>query len=345
MTIREKLGQKKFVAQIYNNIGAIYYAQGDYKTTEEYFRNSLEIKIEVGDKAGVAASYGNLGVLYKIQGDYAKAIDFQLKAMSIHEELQSKEGMAMSNENLALLYLAWENYGKATEYFNVALSMQIELGNQQGISNIYNSMGELYLDTKQYLRSIKSLKKSIELSLETGEKNLTKDSYKMIAKAYFEAGESNEAYLYHLKYSDMKDTLFNDDRSKEIGKLEAKYDMEKKQEEAKRIEAEKIRVAQEKETRRNNLQFSAILIFIVVIFASITVLGRFKLPVRVVEGVIFFAFLLFFEFLLVLSDPYVEIYSKGAPLIKLGFNAMVAALIFPLHSFFEESLKSKIFKA
>ncbi|MFH1320425.1 MAG: hypothetical protein ABII90_07220 [Bacteroidota bacterium] len=59
---------------------------------------------------------------------------------------------------------------------------------------------------------------------------------------------------------------------------------------------------------------------------------------------IFFTFLLFFEFTLVLSDPYIERFSAGAPAIKLAFNAILAAMIFPLHSFFEGKLKERIMK-
>jgi len=50
----------------------------------------------------------------------------------------------------------------------------------------------------------------------------------------------------------------------------------------------------------------------------------------------------FARYNLVLLDPYIEQYSSGAPAIKLGFNAVLAALIFPLHSFFENKLKNRI---
>jgi len=62
------------------------------------------------------------------------------------------------------------------------------------------------------------------------------------------------------------------------------------------------------------------------------------------EGIIFFSFLILFEFLLVLADPYIEVWSGGAPGIKLLFNAGVAALIFPAHAFFEASLRGRLVK-
>ena len=65
---------------------------------------------------------------------------------------------------------------------------------------------------------------------------------------------------------------------------------------------------------------------------------------RMAEGIIFFSFLILFEFLLVLADPYIDRWSSGAPGIKLLFNAGIAALIFPAHAFFESKLKGKLVK-
>ncbi|PCH87030.1 MAG: hypothetical protein COB88_06295, partial [Flavobacteriales bacterium] len=70
-------------------------------------------------------------------------------------------------------------------------------------------------------------------------------------------------------------------------------------------------------------------------------LGFINVSERMAEGIIFFSFLILFEFLLVLADPYIEGWSGGAPGIKLLFNASIAAFIFPLHSLFERKLKTR----
>ena len=151
--------------------------------------------------------------------------------------------------------------------------------------------------------------------------------------------EYEKAYEYQLLYAQLKDSLFDEDKSKEIGKLEAKFEMERKIEEEKRAKDVAAKIKRDRESRRDNLQYSGILIFIVLLFIGVFMVGRFSLPIRLAEGIVFFAFLLFFEFTLVLLDPYIEEMSSGAPAIKLGFNAVLAGLIFPLHSFFEQRLK------
>jgi hypothetical protein len=40
-------------------------------------------------------------------------------------------------------------------------------------------------------------------------------------------------------------------------------------------------------------------------------------------------------------DPYIENWTGGAPAYKLIINASLAALIFPLHNFFEARMTKK----
>ena len=140
----------------------------------------------------------------------------------------------------------------------------------------------------------------------------------------------------------MKDSLFNEDKSKEIGKIEASHEFEMDQMEHDREQQEISQQLAATKSRRDNLQYSGILIFLVAIFAGVFMLGKISIPIKLAEGMIFFAFLLFFEFMLVVLDPYIEDYSSGAPAIKLLFNAVLAGMIFPLHSLLESKMKSRL---
>jgi len=220
------------------------------------------------------------------------------------KELDYKSGIAADFGNISALYIQAGQFQEGELYLDSA-------------SAIFNTIGELYfiMLTHQAFS---------ELYDTTGRYQLALESYK--------------------KYTAAKDSIFNEDKSKDLGKLEAKHEFETAEMERKREEAARLAKEAAVQSRRDNLQYSGILIFLVLVFAGVFALGRFAIPIRVAEGLIFFSFLLFFEFTLVLLDPYIEQYSSGAPAIKLGFNALLAGLIFPLHSFFERKMKRRIMK-
>ena len=148
-------------------------------------------------------------------------------------------------------------------------------------------------------------------------------------------------------YEDMikyRDSLVNEDTKKSMIRQQTKYEFEKTQIIKEQKEKETARLLAEETSRRDNLQYSVILIALLVLGAGVMALSRISVSPRVAEGLIFFSFLILFEFLLVLADPYIEGWSGGAPGIKLLFNAGIAAFIFPLHSLFETKLKKRLAK-
>ena len=81
--------------------------------------------------------------------------------------------------------------------------------------------------------------------------------------------------------------------------------------------AEELKIKTQKTERRNLLEYSGMVIGLIIIGLFVTLLGFVKVRHWVAEGITFFVFLLFFEFLLVLLDPYMDKFTKGEPAYKL----------------------------
>ncbi|MBL4655168.1 MAG: hypothetical protein JKY33_05035, partial [Bacteroidia bacterium] len=166
-----------------------------------------------------------------------------------------------------------------------------------------------------------------------------------MSQLYDTTGRYKEALIHHKKYVAAKDSLFNEEKSKNIGRLEQKHEFEMAELQRNRKEEILARLEKEKTERRNNLQYSAIGIGILLLFGSLFFLGRFTIPNWLVELSVFMPFLLLFEFTLVLLDPYIELYTQSEPAYILILNAILAGSIFPIHNLFESRLKQRIFKA
>ena len=305
----------------------------------------MKLDEELGDKTGIAIDLGNIGVVYKNKGDYLKALDYYFKALKMKEELKDKWEIAITLGNIGLIYKEQGDYPIALEYYYQTLKILEELGDKKGMTISYINIGELYAQRGEYIKAIENLTKGLEIAKEVGALLQEQSAYRYLAEVYEKQKDYKKAYEYHKEYSIAKDSLFNEEKSKDIGKLEAKHEFETAEMERKRKEEEQARIETELKSRRDNLQYSGILIFLVVLLIAILFSGRLALPIRLAEGVVFFTFLLFFEFTLVLLDPYIENWTGGEPAYKLAINAGLAGLIFPLHQFFETMLKQRIFKA
>ena len=340
----EEIDDKKRIAIQLSNIGVVYWNQADYAKALEYYKRALKIDEEMGYKADIAADLGNIGIVYSNQGKYNKALEYYLRALKVDEEIDNKSGIAIRLGNIGVVYSDQGETTKALEYFFKALKIDEEMDNKNGIAMKLGNIGALYTTVGRFKEAEVYLDRALKMSESIGALSYIKNQHQHLSGLYDTTGRYQLALEHYKKYSTAKDSLFNEGKSKDLGKLEAKHEFESAEAERKRMLEVKSQKENAERTRRDNLQYSGILIVLLLIGGLLSVIGRFSIPVRVVEGLIFFSFLLFFEFSLVMLDPYIEEYSSGAPAIKLAFNAVLAALIFPLHSLFETKLKGRLVK-
>ena len=337
---------KSNVMYSYINIGILYAYLNDSDQALSYFRQGVKISHEMNSKEGLSHCLNNIGRIYNVKGNYIEALEYFQRSLAISEELGDRAEIASKLNNIGIVH--YENGGSyelVRGFIQRSLSIKLELGNKFAIISSLNNLAELMAEYGVFDSAIAHCETSLLLAKEIYAKEEIMYAYKNMSLIYEKMGtEHKHAYKYYKLYSAMKDSLFNETKSKEIGKLEAKYEFEKTEEEKKRVELEAARLKDHNIRRRNILQYTVIVIVFVLIFAFILVLTRISISARLLEGLIFFSFLLFFEFTLVLLDPYIDKFSSGAPAIKLAFNALLAGLIFPLHSFFETKLKKKLAK-
>jgi len=343
--IREKLGNRALVRGSLTHLGLVYYYIGDTEKALNYFKMSMKISREMSDVAAIARMLNNIGVILEAQGKCREALIYQKKGLKMRIRIGAKATIASSWNNIGNCHDCLKDYDKAIMYFERSLTIKRELNDQHGIANGLRNIANGYSQLHEYSTSIKYLNESLEIAKTIGSKMYIKEAYKEFSYVYGKTRMYQEALKYYKLFVEKQDSLFNEDKSKDIGKLEARYEMQKKLEREKQEAEVKRKILEEVELRRNTLQYSGILIFIVLMATGVFMIGKFSLPIRLGQGLVFFTFLLFFEFTLVLLDPYIDRYSSGAPAIKLGFNAVLAAIIFPLHSFFEERLKKKLLEA
>ncbi|MBI4930151.1 MAG: tetratricopeptide repeat protein [Bacteroidetes bacterium] len=220
---------KKGMASVYNNMGLVYYAQNNNEKAIENYANAMNLKEELGDKAGVASTLSNLGLMYYDMKQYEKAIEYINKALKIHKEFGNQMGVAASYSLLGDVYDVMENFETAMKYFLDALAIHEKLEVKYGIAANLTSIGVAQIHLKKYHEAIETLNNAFDLSKEMGSKEGTSECYQGLSRAYFNLNDFKRAYEYHKLYSETKDSLLNEESSRQIAEMQTKYETEKKE--------------------------------------------------------------------------------------------------------------------
>ncbi|MBL4716838.1 MAG: tetratricopeptide repeat protein, partial [Bacteroidia bacterium] len=246
------------------------------------------------------------------------------------------------------------DYSKALEYYFKALKIDEEMGNKREIASILGNIGSLYTETGRFAEAKVYLDSALVLCEDIGLLNYTMNFEKSMSHLCDTTARYKQALTHYKKYTTAKDSLFNEEKAKNIGRLEQKHEIEMAELKQNQEEEERSRQLHLAVSRRNSLQYSGIVLGLVFLFMGIFIgarrFGEIKARkthqhyVRVMEGALFISFLIFFEFVLVLLDNHIEQLTGGEPLYKLLINALLAGAIFPLHSFLEAKLKGRVIK-
>ena len=377
---KEELVQMKGVAAELGNIGTVYGYLNQYDEALEYHFKSLEISEEMSlssdratardSKRSAAATIGNIGVIYSKKAQYAKAQVYAQRALALNEELELKSSIISDLGNLGTIFRKQADsamassyakasvdkeasalgrhiamtdlYPKAIDFNNRATQLCVELGDKHDLSLNMANLGLIYTHMGKFKEAETELLDALRIAKEIGAMESSNFQYLSLSQLYDTIGKPGlafEAYKMHIIF---RDSISNEENTKAQTRAEMRYEYEKAELVEEQNEQEVARLLAEKTDRRDNLQYSVVLICLLVIGVVVAMLGRLALPERVAEGLIFFAFLILFEFVLVLADPYVDIWTGGAPGWKLLINAGIAAMIFPLHAFFEKVLKKRL---
>lgn len=258
--------------------------------------------MEIGEKDGAAYSLTNIGDIYRFQHDPDSALLYYTEALRLRNEISDLRGIAFSLNNIATTEFDRGQYASAKAYADSSLAICQEKGFMEGTSL----------------------------------------NAKLLSKLYEQEGNGMRALEMFKLHVQMKDSLKNEATQKATVEQQTRYAFEKAQLVKEHEAAEMARIAAAKTRRRNNMQYSIIFLAILVFFGVIISLGYVRFSPKLAEGLIFFAFLMLFEFVLVFIDPYLGQYTHDVPLYKLIANACVALLIFPAHSFLENRLKRQV---
>lgn len=352
LKIKKELGDKQGVSSSLIKIANIYAQQGEqalhrrdnvsagnnYDKAIDYYNQAHKIKDEIRDTAGIAAILTNIGNIYIAWGHYDRATESHTMALQINEEIGNKNGIAICLSNIGNIYeklghlsiddsLRQVCYSKALEYYFKSLPVDEEIGNIQGIISSLANIGAIYMDIGQFDNAEDYLLRALAYSDSIEALNLQRGCNRNLSELYTKKGQYKKAHEYHIKYSIIKDKLFNEEKSKEIGKMEAEHEFEIAKMERKRKEEEQARIKADKKTK----EITWIIVGLIVLFIVMSFVVHAQKLHALEKGLVYFSFLLVFQFFLINIETYIKPWIGESIIITLLISAILAAITTPFH--------------
>jgi two-component system, NarL family, sensor kinase len=228
MTLYQQLKDSSGVQMIYNESGVVFEYQGNYKEALRRYQASLQLATLLNDEAGKGWSYNFMGGVYVLQNKYELAEDYNLRALAIRQKTNDTFAIALSYSDLGNLYSTWGKYDRAKYYFENSNLIAEKMEFKELLSNNYAQMSQMA--------------------------NMT--------------GNYKEALDYFTWHTQLKDSIFNAQKTRQIEEISTIYETSKRE----------LQIQEQKQViqKRNRLLFISLGVFLLGLLIAYLLYNRYK---------------------------------------------------------------------
>ncbi|SMC52977.1 hybrid sensor histidine kinase/response regulator transcription factor [Moheibacter sediminis] len=221
LKIDEEANDEQGVAACHANIGLLYYSMKDYSSALKNYFIAHKIYKERHQKGDLAMSFGNIGNAYNQMGNYPKALEQLNSSLKILNEIEGREYvMTLTYNSVGEVYKNMGNLSEALIHYKKALQISEEIGDLFGVSSSQEHIGGIYMLQGNPAEAKKWISKALDLAKNIGAHELNQDIYKSLSEVNHSLGNYKEAYENHQLYTAYKDSLFNEENTRKITRLE-----------------------------------------------------------------------------------------------------------------------------
>ena len=376
--IAQQLKNDSLLAISTNVVGNYFRGKSDYPTALDYFFKAIPLAEKAKDKRRISSLYFDISeCYYNLQNfdecyKYAKTGEENLpgKDSPMYDFMATQYHRTMGNYYLKkkmpdsalkhvheleeensrrkkanyILYsflqngIAYTQLGEndlAELYFKKGLALSDSLATSLVILTFNYEYIPYLLATNRFEQARLQAIKLLHTGNQIGNNLCKMNAAAFLSQAYNKLHRSDSAFFYLSMSSALKDSVFNQTNINKIQALAFNEQIRKIDEEA------KLGVADEE--RRQNIQFAAIALGIIIFITVFLLLSRsFITNTKMIEFLGVIALLIVFEFLNLLLHPFLERVTHHSPVLMLLALVCIAALLVPLHHKVEKWATAKL---
>ncbi len=181
--IYSQLGDRKGEATVLNNLGGVYFSQGQYVEALKAYERALTAVNITGDAPEQATTLSNIAFVYRTQADalktkdsgqeigrnpvliesqrqYLKALDFYQRALTIIQQVGDLKSEGTTLNNIGGIHISLGRYTDALQAYNRALAIYEKLGDLPGQGTTRYNIGVTYARQEKYREALNAYKRA-----------------------------------------------------------------------------------------------------------------------------------------------------------------------------------------
>lgn len=264
------------ICALHNDIARVYVFIEDFDKAEEYFLQAYQMSIDYKLTTIHQVSLNNLGFIKKEKGEFDEALEFFHRALGFRDNDVCRTPYPLYN--IGNILRQRKQYDSAQYYLNTSLTLADSCSDTYIQTLIKIDQGELALETGKLQNAKNYLLSALEISRRSGLITEERNIHYALSNVYEKLDDYVKAFTAFKNYEQIKDSLFNESKARELERLENTYLFEKKQQ-AERLQRQMTDLAKEEAldqaiSSRNYFILGFIIMLLIALFSYISVIRK-----------------------------------------------------------------------
>ncbi|WP_164914132.1 tetratricopeptide repeat-containing sensor histidine kinase [Aquimarina sediminis] len=233
------------------NVGSLYSLKlKDDENALLYYNKALKLSEKIGDieyRTGIMIAVAEV---YMRQKNFEKAKKVIKESIEIAEKTNIPPTIMTGLSNLSAIAVEENKLQEALVYAKKSLKLRLETGEVYENAIEYLRLADIYEKLGDTIAAISHYDEALSTAIETKALPQLSKVYESLQGYYRRQKDYQKGYEYLLKYNIVKDSLFNEEKKKELKEVQAKFDIESKEREVQLlINENKIKALENKSHR------------------------------------------------------------------------------------------------
>jgi tetratricopeptide (TPR) repeat protein/DNA-binding CsgD family transcriptional regulator len=263
----EKDNDMQTEADIIINIGILLNQEKQYTKAIEYYRKAFQKQYVLKDRRGMGQTLSSIGTCYFSQGNIDSSLYYHNASLDTFKRGKMDSGIAQSLNNIGDILLIQKKYNNALTYYQEALDIRLKSDERYGLAISYNNLAKVYSEQNQWSIAQINFMKAQRLSEEINSPYLLSEVFQARALMYERKGDFKNAYRDINNFHLLRDSLYDNEKSKAISELQQRYNSEKAENEL-LAKTNQIQLLEKEEKSTRYLYYTIVIVLLSLLFAA-----------------------------------------------------------------------------
>lgn len=261
------------VARITNNIGNLLYHQEKFGPAIEFYKEALEEGRKIEAKMLESVALANIAFCYAKIDSLAPAESYYQQVYQFNRENELTYVHGKVCAEYADLKIIKGELTRAAELLEESVEKSVEVSDSSGMANAWLIYGRLFLARGQVTPAVEYFQRAIDYANRFEDPEIGISARKALSDVYEEQGEYQKAHAAYQDYIVLRDSIYGEEKNRELAELTSILDTERKQ-----LELDQLRSERELQDKVVDLQqwligglaaaFVAVLFFFVLVIVG-----------------------------------------------------------------------------